>query len=90
MTSVCTLQAVKIAHKYGCSLGIFAPAWTHEAIDAAVESELRYEQFCLRERALWDSLWPMLTTRLPSSLPFCTSFCRGQGFKMMRYGEVRN
>ncbi|CAB3254046.1 unnamed protein product [Arctia plantaginis] len=89
-----TQEAVKIAHGAGCSLAIFAPAWTHEAIfeggsNIVMPEPLNlYEQFMLRDRALWGSLWPYLNTRLPCRLPFQTSFCRGQGTKRWMYGEV--
>lgn len=88
------LQAVKIAFGAGCSLAIFAPAWTHEAILDGGGSLIMPEplnifgQFMLRDRALWDSLWPFLNTRLPCQLPFQTSFCTGQGMKRWMYGEV--
>lgn len=85
-----------MAFKHGCSLAIFAPAWTHEAmsdvdINSVANSEDldTYERFLLRDRALWGSLWPYLNTKLPSELPFQTSFCRGQGKKRRLYGEVR-
>ncbi|XP_050671158.1 cytosolic endo-beta-N-acetylglucosaminidase [Leptidea sinapis] len=90
-----TREAVELAHSYGCSLAIFAPAWTHEALSdgdhnmvAGAQHLTKYEQFLLRDRALWCSLWPYLNTRLPSELPFKTSFCRGQGSKRWLYGEV--
>lgn len=98
------LQAMKLAYERGCSVAIFAPAWTREAL---AESQARakegapggshiemgqdlstLEQFLLRDRALWDSIWPFLNTRLPSQLPFQTSFCLGQGKKRRLYGEV--
>lgn len=86
-----------MAYKYGCSLAIFAPAWTHEALSeepgdsncVVNAGDLdKYEQFLLRERALWCSVWPYLVTKLPTKLPFQTSFCRGQGKKRRLYGEV--
>ncbi|CAH2038170.1 unnamed protein product, partial [Iphiclides podalirius] len=89
-----TQEAVKLAHAYGCSLAVFAPAWTHEALaDESCDVQLaagvaHYRLFLLRERALWASLWPFLSTRLPRRLPFATSFCRGQGPKRRLYGEV--
>ncbi|CAK1595706.1 unnamed protein product [Parnassius mnemosyne] len=91
-----TQEAVKVAHNYGCSLAIFAPAWTHEALSddscdvnvVADEVCATYDQFLLRDRALWGSLWPFLNTKLPCMLPFSTSFCRGQGQKRRLYGEV--
>ncbi|XP_068632077.1 uncharacterized protein ENGase [Battus philenor] len=89
-----TQEAVKVAHKNGCSLAIFAPAWTHEArSDASCDVDMfategPYDQFLLRERALWGSLWPFLNTKLPCELPFATSFCRGQGKQRRFYGEV--
>lgn len=91
------LQAVKIAHKHGCSLAIFAPAWTHEAIPeesaftgskGSLDPEEIYEHFLLRDRAFWGSIWRYLNTKLPCELPFQTSFCRGQGLKRRLYGEV--
>ncbi|XP_004922019.1 uncharacterized protein LOC101738110 [Bombyx mori] len=92
-----TQSAVKIAHKYGCSMAIFAPAWSHEAMSledcninrvAMTEGVDTYRQFLLRDRALWGTIWPYLNTRLPCELPFRTSFCRGQGLKRRLYGEV--
>ncbi|KPJ18305.1 Cytosolic endo-beta-N-acetylglucosaminidase [Papilio machaon] len=90
-----TQEAVKVAHSHGCSLAVFAPAWTHEArSDASCDVDMftpkvnTYEQFLLRERALWGSLWPYLNTKLPCALPFASSFCRGQGNKRRFYGEV--
>ncbi|XP_048482903.1 cytosolic endo-beta-N-acetylglucosaminidase [Plutella xylostella] len=95
-----TDQAVKIAHKHGCSLAIFAPAWTREAVpdpapDPAPDAPApddpspdTLQQFLLRDRALWGSLWPWLSTRLPARLPFTTSFCRGQGWQRWEYGQV--
>ncbi|XP_052759284.1 uncharacterized protein LOC113514033 isoform X2 [Galleria mellonella] len=90
-------EAVEVAYSHGCSLAIFAPAWTHEAMSqdktgynaVAVADDLdAYDQFLLRDRALWGSIWPFLNTRLPCTLPFQTSFCRGQGKKRRLYGEV--
>ncbi|XP_059046620.1 uncharacterized protein LOC131842119 [Achroia grisella] len=90
-------QAIEVAYTYGCSLAIFAPAWTYEAMSqdpkdinsVALSDELEvYDQFLLRDRALWGSIWPFLNTRLPCTLPFQTSFCRGQGKKRRLYGEV--
>ncbi|XP_046959336.1 uncharacterized protein LOC124529595 isoform X2 [Vanessa cardui] len=92
-----TQEAIQVAFTYGCSLAIFAPAWTYEAMSDdvgdinAIENadDLdTYEKFLLRDRALWCSLWPYLNTKLPSVLPFQTSFCRGQGKKRRLYGEV--
>ncbi|XP_026486642.2 uncharacterized protein LOC113393797 [Vanessa tameamea] len=92
-----TQEAIQVAFTYGCSLAIFAPAWTYEAMSEDVgdiniienADELdTYERFLLRDRALWCSLWPYLNTKLPSALPFQTSFCRGQGKKRRLYGEV--
>ncbi|XP_041978108.1 cytosolic endo-beta-N-acetylglucosaminidase [Aricia agestis] len=86
-----TKQAVEVAHKHGCSLAIFAPAWTHEARgDSVIHGPALepYDQFLVRDRALWGSLWPYLNTRLPIALPFQTAFCRGQGKKRRLYGEV--
>lgn len=96
------LQAVKVAHERGCSVAIFAPAWTREGLaeDDADNKERAsaiemgeclstLERFLLRDRALWDSIWPFLKTKLPSQLPFRTSFCLGQGKKRRLYGEVR-
>ncbi|CAH2106840.1 unnamed protein product [Euphydryas editha] len=92
-----TQEAVQVAFKHGCSLAIFAPAWTHEAmsennadINSVANSEDldMFERFLLRDRALWGSLWPYLNTKLPSELPFKTSFCRGQGKKRRLYGEA--
>ncbi|KAM3956952.1 cytosolic endo-beta-N-acetylglucosaminidase [Aphomia sociella] len=92
-----TQQAIEVAYSNGCSLAIFAPAWTHEAMSqdksdlnaVAVADDLDvYEQFLLRDRALWGSIWAFLNTRLPCNLPFQTSFCRGQGKKRRLYGEV--
>ncbi|KAG6458328.1 cytosolic endo-beta-N-acetylglucosaminidase [Manduca sexta] len=89
--------AVRLAHTYGCSLAIFAPAWTHESLSeekgdlnsvAMADGLDRYGQFLLRDRALWGSIWKYLNTRLPSQLPFQTSFCKGQGLKRRLYGEV--
>ncbi|KAL4720943.1 hypothetical protein ACJJTC_002835 [Scirpophaga incertulas] len=90
-------EAVKIAHRYGCSMAVFAPAWSHEAItmDADDQNSValadgldKYAQFLLRDRALWGSIWRYLNTRVPCQLPFKTSFCRGQGKKRYLYGEV--
>ncbi|CAF4953639.1 unnamed protein product [Pieris macdunnoughi] len=92
-----TQQAVRLVHDYGCSLAIFAPAWTHEAMSeeqgdsnavAQAEDLNNYDRFLLRDRAFWGSIWPFLNTKLPSTLPFQTSFCRGQGKKRRIYGEV--
>ncbi|XP_052740124.1 uncharacterized protein LOC112051438 isoform X2 [Bicyclus anynana] len=92
-----TQQAVQVVHKHGCSLALFAPAWTHEALSEEADDvnsvvsaqELdQYDKFLLRDRALWCSLWPFLCTKLPDHLPFQTSFCRGQGRKRRLYGEV--
>nr|XP_034830767.1 uncharacterized protein LOC117987812 [Maniola hyperantus] len=92
-----TQQAIKMAYNYGCSLAIFAQAWTHEAmseepenINSVVNSKHldKYEKFLLRDRAFWCSIWPYLLTKLPTELPFQTSFCRGQGKKRRLYGEV--
>lgn len=92
-----TQEAIKIAHKEGCSLAIFAPAWTHEATSDDPrdpnyinlgERLDKLDKFILRDRALWGSLWPFLNTRLPCQLPFQTSFCKGQGKKRRMYGEV--
>ncbi|CAG9786427.1 unnamed protein product [Diatraea saccharalis] len=92
-----THEAMNVAYSYGCSIAIFAPAWTHEAVTSdkkdinsiAMADDLeQYEQFLLRDRALWDCIWPFLNTRVPSALPFKTSFCRGQGKKRRLYGEV--
>lgn len=92
-----SLQAIKLVYEQGCSLAIFAPAWTHEAMSVD-EKDLNYipmsedldrgQQFLLRDRALWGSLWPFLNTSLPCKLPFKTSFCRGQGKRRRLYGEV--
>lgn len=88
---------MKVAYEEGCSLAIFAPAWTHEAMSAA-SADPNYtaladaldagQQFRLRDRALWGSFWPFLNTRLPCSLPFKTSFCQGYGKKYRVFGEV--
>ncbi|XP_038212048.1 uncharacterized protein LOC119832451 isoform X2 [Zerene cesonia] len=92
-----TQEAVQLIHSYDCSLAIFAPAWTHEAMSneegdpntVADADELEvYQRFLLRDRAFWCSVWPFLNTTLPSCLPFQTSFCRGQGKKRRMYGEV--
>ncbi|CAK1546890.1 unnamed protein product [Leptosia nina] len=92
-----TQEAVQLVHGYGCSLAIFAPAWTHEAIPedrdnsstvAEADDLDKYDRFLLRDRAFWASIWPFLNTKLPSCLPFQTSFCRGQGKKRRMYGEV--
>ncbi|KOB56747.1 Cytosolic endo-beta-N-acetylglucosaminidase, partial [Operophtera brumata] len=99
-----TQEAVGVAHAHGCSLAIFAPAWTHEAMsrektDANVVAMAEdlvsmstdiddCQLFLLRDRALWGSLWPFLNTRVPTALPFKTSFCRGLGVKRRMYGEV--
>ncbi|XP_063619019.1 cytosolic endo-beta-N-acetylglucosaminidase [Cydia splendana] len=80
-----TQEAVKVAHKHGLSLAIFAPAWTHEALDP-IDSWFR--TYTLRERAFWTSVWPFLNTKLPKTLPFSTSFCTGLGRKRRLYGEV--
>ncbi|XP_061713792.1 cytosolic endo-beta-N-acetylglucosaminidase isoform X2 [Cydia pomonella] len=80
-----TQEAVKIAHKHGLSLAIFAPGWTHEALPPAAGW---FRTYTLRERALWTSLWPFLNTKLPQTLPFSTSFCTGLGRKRRLYGEV--
>ncbi|XP_075973247.1 cytosolic endo-beta-N-acetylglucosaminidase [Anticarsia gemmatalis] len=90
-------EAIKVAHAKGCSLAIFAPAWTHEAMSddpkdpnfiSMAEDLNKVEKFMLRDRALWGSVWPFLNTRLPCHLPFQTSFCRGLGKKRRLYGEV--
>ncbi|CAG9584304.1 unnamed protein product [Danaus chrysippus] len=92
-----TQQAVQVAFHQGCSLAIFAPAWTHEALSNDEDNinwvtdgeELDgYDRFLLRDRALWNSLWPFLNTKLPTRLPFMTSWCRGQGTRRRIYGEV--
>ncbi|GBP36324.1 Cytosolic endo-beta-N-acetylglucosaminidase [Eumeta japonica] len=85
-----TKQAIEVAHRYGCSLAIFAPAWTHEDLPTKVDDNIvqRYSEFLVRDRALWGSLWPYLNTKLPCHLPFRTNFCRGQGLKRRLYGEV--
>ncbi|CAH0719690.1 unnamed protein product, partial [Brenthis ino] len=87
-----TQEAIQVAYDYGCSLAIFAPAWTHEALGeepvANAEELDAHGRRLLRERALWGSLWPYLHTKLPCHLPFHTSFCRGQGKKRRLYGEV--
>ncbi|KAJ2945817.1 hypothetical protein O0L34_g4721 [Tuta absoluta] len=93
-----TQQAVKVAHQYGCSLAIFAPAWTHEAMAVNGEEDdqkiimgenlTKLESFLLRDEAFWGSLWPFFKTRLPCLLPFKTSFCLGLGIKRRMYGEV--
>ncbi|XP_050560748.1 uncharacterized protein LOC118264433 isoform X2 [Spodoptera frugiperda] len=92
-----TQEAVKVVHAAGCSLAVFAPAWTHEALgaehasaeQAAAQQDMElYAKVELRERALWGSLWPFLNTRVPNQLPFQTSFCRGLGKKRYLYGEV--
>ncbi|CAH0701499.1 unnamed protein product [Spodoptera exigua] len=98
-----TQEAVKVVHAAGCSLAVFAPAWTHEMLSpeqfgtdsdpapvAMGEDMDLYEKFVLRDRALWGSLWPFLNTRVPNQLPFQTSFCRGLGKKRFLYGEVLN
>ncbi|XP_063533673.1 uncharacterized protein LOC134743973 [Cydia strobilella] len=82
-----TQEAVKIAHKHGLSLAIFAPAWTHEALDPSPSASW-LRAYTLRERALWTSVWPFLNTKLPKTLPFSTSFCTGLGRKRRLYGEV--
>ncbi|XP_049868632.1 uncharacterized protein LOC126368616 [Pectinophora gossypiella] len=94
-----TQQALKLVHSYDCSVAIFAPAWTWEAMGGDEEpcdphgvegggGLPRRRRLLLRERALWDSLWPFLRTRLPATLPFQTSFCMGHGTKRRMYGEV--
>ncbi|XP_060802952.1 uncharacterized protein LOC106133133 [Amyelois transitella] len=89
-----TAAAVELASGYGCSLAIFAPAWTHETADQRDADIALADDLCsgqnveLRERALWGSLWPYLNTNLPCQLPFQSSFCRGQGTKRRLYGEV--
>ncbi|CAH2236503.1 uncharacterized protein LOC120629640 [Pararge aegeria] len=92
-----TQQAIRVAYKYGCSLAVFAPAWTHEAlsedvddINSVVNSQDldSNEKFLLRDRAFWCSVWPYLFTKLPARLPFQTAFCRGQGKKRRLFGEV--
>ncbi|KAJ0176944.1 hypothetical protein K1T71_006953 [Dendrolimus kikuchii] len=91
-----TAEAMKIANNYGCSLAIFAPAWTHEAMSleksdvnsiAMADEADKWSTFILRDRAFWGSVWPYLNTRVPCTLPFQTSFCRGQGKKRRLYGE---
>lgn len=86
-----------MAHAAGCSIALFAPAWTHEALShdktdhnhVAMADELHsYSRFLLRDRAFWGSIWPFLNTRLPCHVPFQSSFCRGQGNKRWLYGEV--
>ncbi|OWR52381.1 cytosolic endo-beta-N-acetylglucosaminidase isoform 1 [Danaus plexippus plexippus] len=92
-----TQQAIQVAFHQGCSLAIFAPAWTYEALTNDKDNlnwvtdgeELDgYDSFLLRDRALWTSLWPFLNTKLPCRLPFQTSWCRGQGTRRRIYGEV--
>ncbi|XP_072931830.1 uncharacterized protein [Epargyreus clarus] len=92
-----TQEAIQVAHDYGCSLAIFAPAWSHEAmyedktdVNYVTDSDdlNKLETFFLRERALWGSIWPYLNTNLPCTLPFQTSFCKGNGKKRRLYGEV--
>lgn len=86
-----------MAYRSGCSLAIFAPAWTHEALcsEQNLSSQVamgeyldQYGMFLLRDRALWGSIWPFLNTKVPCQMPFQTSFCRGQGKKRRLYGEV--
>uniref|UniRef100_A0A2A4JGP6 Cytosolic endo-beta-N-acetylglucosaminidase TIM barrel domain-containing protein n=1 Tax=Heliothis virescens TaxID=7102 RepID=A0A2A4JGP6_HELVI len=92
-----TQSAIKVVHAAGCSIALFAPAWTHEALVAdkpdennvVLADELSpYKKYLLRDRAFWGSIWPFLNTRVPCHLPFQTSFCRGQGKKRCLYGEV--
>ncbi|CAH0578949.1 unnamed protein product [Chrysodeixis includens] len=92
-----TQEAIRVAHQVGCSLAIFAPAWTTEAqtTDKAdynfvimAENLDNFGQALLRDRALWDSIWPFLNTRVPCQMPFQTSFCRGMGKKRRFYGET--
>lgn len=95
-----TAYAAALAHKHDCSIAIFGQAWTHEAIPSASRASLtsqephdannlsRFDNYLLRDRALWATLWPYMKTRLPTQLPFMTSFCRGQGIKKWMYGEV--
>ncbi|XP_021197467.3 uncharacterized protein LOC110381450 isoform X1 [Helicoverpa armigera] len=92
-----TQSAIKVVHAMGCSIALFAPAWTHEALVAdkpdqnnvVLAEELSpYKKYLLRDRAFWGSIWPFLNTRVPCHLPFQTSFCRGQGNKRCLYGEV--
>ena len=85
---------MKVVHDAGCSVALFAPAWTHEAVSnercqvAMAEDLNDYDKFQLRDRAFWGSLWPFLNTHVPCHIPFQTSFCRGQGHKRWMYGEV--
>lgn len=92
-----TQEAIRVAHQAGCSLAIFAPAWSFEA-QTSDKSDNNYVtkadtldsfgQSMLRDRALWGSFWPFLNTRLPCQMPFQTSFCRGMGKKRRLYGET--
>ncbi|KAJ8727821.1 hypothetical protein PYW08_016206 [Mythimna loreyi] len=92
-----TQEAIKVVHAAGCSIALFAPAWTFEALSLDREDHNHValgenldagSVWRLRDRAFWGSIWPFLNTRVPCHIPFATSFCRGQGKKRWLYGEV--
>ncbi|KAJ8730433.1 hypothetical protein PYW07_017471 [Mythimna separata] len=92
-----TQEAIKVVHAAGCSIALFAPAWTHEALSLDREDHNHVAMgddldlagtWQLRDRAFWGSIWPYLNTRVPCHIPFATSFCRGQGKKRWLYGET--
>ncbi|XP_075234675.1 cytosolic endo-beta-N-acetylglucosaminidase [Lycorma delicatula] len=76
-----TYKALEKVRSAGFSVGLFAPAWTHECCTAGTD-------YLWREVFFWHRVWKHLYIHGPSQLPFSSSFCIGKGFKKYHKGRA--
>lgn len=87
-----TLARIK---KYNFSIGIFAPAWTFEAVTehgvnifSKNGTDICNSHFMDRNNIFWSMLWEYFYTSGPLQLPFYSSFCLGSGKQRYQDGVL--
>ncbi|XP_011301389.1 cytosolic endo-beta-N-acetylglucosaminidase [Fopius arisanus] len=75
-----SIHALERIRKFELSVAIFAPGWTHENFGPSTFEKI--------ENIFWAQLAPLLYIHVPMyyNETFNTSFCRGYGNKLYRYG----
>lgn len=61
--------------RYGLSMAIFAPGWTHETLKTDIP-DIFFETYCRRDNGFWLNMYPYLYTH-PITRPFVTTFYLG-------------
>ncbi|GLV44618.1 Endo-beta-N-acetylglucosaminidase [Carabus blaptoides fortunei] len=71
--------AASLIRRYGLSMAIFAPGWTHETLTLGTKDNF-FDMYCRRDTGFWLNLYPYLYTH-PVTKSFTTTFHLGSDEK---------